>query len=104
MRSRYRTAAVAAVAAMALSLMGTAAPAQAATGQVVVFSSEFQPLTIYTDPTGCHKLPIAAHSVNNQTDTAIKVYADPLCLIQEVATIRPGYGARVQPGTGSFRA
>ncbi|MEU6743740.1 hypothetical protein [Streptosporangium sandarakinum] len=89
--------------AVALPLIGTAAPAQASTGQVVVFSNEFQPLDTYTDPTGCNRLPVTAHSVDNQTDDDIKLYADPLCLT-EVITIKPGHGAHVPPLTGSFSA
>ncbi|MEU6413255.1 hypothetical protein [Microbispora sp. NPDC046933] len=82
-------------------LLGTAIPAHAATGEVVVFSTEFQPLGIYTDPTGCTKLPIAAHSLDNQTDAPVVVYADPFCLIPGI-TVQPGYGAHLTPGSGSF--
>ncbi|MET9067782.1 hypothetical protein [Streptosporangium sandarakinum] len=89
--------------AVALPLIGTAAPAQAATGQVVVFSNEIQPLDTYTDPTGCHSLRPGAHSVDNQTDGPVKLYADPFCLT-EVITIQPGHGAHVPPSAGSFSA
>jgi hypothetical protein len=82
-------------------LIGTAIPAHSATGQVVVFSTEFQPLGIYTDPTGCTKLPIAAHSLDNQTDAEVVVYADPFCLAPGI-TVKPGYGAHPSPGSGSF--
>ncbi|MEU4576452.1 hypothetical protein [Nonomuraea sp. NPDC023979] len=93
-----------AIAATAAAIaLATAVPAQAATGQVVVFSHEFQPLAVFTDPSGCHKLPIGAHQVNNQTDGDIRIYADPLCLIPQepFSTIRPGYGAHVA-NVGSF--
>ncbi|MFI6803148.1 hypothetical protein [Streptosporangium canum] len=49
-----RTTAAALVSATALvSLLGAAGPAQASTGQVVVFSTELMPLDIYDNPTGC---------------------------------------------------
>ncbi|MEV0616377.1 hypothetical protein AB0I81_23885 [Nonomuraea sp. NPDC050404] len=90
-------------AAAALTLLGTTLPAQAATGQVVVFSTEFEPLTTYDNPTGCTKLPISAHVVNNQTDSKIQTYSDPLCMFPAL-TIPPNHGAHIMPGTASFSA
>ncbi|MFC5828785.1 hypothetical protein [Nonomuraea insulae] len=101
MMSRHRAATVLAGTA-ALALLGAAVPAQAATGQIVVFSQELVPLTTWDNPTGCHQLPMSAHQVNNQTDGDVQVHNDPLCLTPGM-TIRPGYGARVMPG-GSFSA
>jgi hypothetical protein len=84
-----------------MSLLGTAVPAQAATGQVVVFEHELIPLSVYTDPTGCTKLPMAAHVLINQTDEPVRIYADPLCLLPSL-TVLPGNGSHVAPGSGSF--
>ncbi|MEU6414051.1 hypothetical protein [Microbispora sp. NPDC046933] len=67
----------------------------------MVFSTEIQPLGIYTDPTGCTKLPITAHSLDNQTDAPVVVYADPLCLTPGI-TVNPGHGAHLPPHSGSF--
>ncbi|WP_219471106.1 hypothetical protein [Nonomuraea rhizosphaerae] len=95
-------ASVASVAAVATaSLLGAALPAQAATGQVVIFEVEATPLTVYTDPTGCKKLPLGAHVLNNQTDRPVRIYGDPLCL-GPFMTVQPGYGSHVQAGSGSF--
>ncbi|MBF9069250.1 hypothetical protein [Streptacidiphilus fuscans] len=94
------------------ALVGLAAgPAQAATGQVVVFSTELQPLDIYQNPTGCQKLPPLSHVVDNLTDSTIRVYADPFCTIPAslpgsgggVGTLAAGYGTHVS-GVGSFSA
>ncbi|MFB4277339.1 hypothetical protein ACBJ59_18765 [Nonomuraea sp. MTCD27] len=52
MMPRHRTAA-------AFGLLGTALPAQAATGQVVVFSIEVQELTTWDNPTGSHIPPVS---------------------------------------------
>ncbi|MGW5263485.1 hypothetical protein ACWEQG_21150 [Microbispora sp. NPDC004025] len=100
MRTRFPLVTLAAGCALA-GLLGTAMPAHAATGQVVVFSTEHQPLDIYTDPTGCYKLRITAHSLDNQTDAPVAVYADPFCLTPGI-TVQPGYGAHLTPGSGSF--
>ncbi len=79
------------------------APAQAAVGQVVVFATELQPLTVYTDPDGCRTLPPAAHVLDNLTDRPIRHYAAPGCL-GPYLTIQPGYGSHVQGLGGSFSA
>lgn len=101
---RLTTPLAALATAAAVATVGlAAAPAQAAaTGQVVVFSTEFQPLDVYTDPDGCHKLPITSHVVDNLTDQPIKIYGDPFCLTPGL-TIAPGYGSHVS-GVGSFSA
>ncbi|MFF0393466.1 hypothetical protein ACFYS8_32930 [Kitasatospora sp. NPDC004615] len=91
----------------AASVLGLAAPAPAATrsanGQVVVFSTELQPLDVYSNPSGCQQLPTAAHVLSNQTDAPVRVYGNPLCLGPSV-TVQPGYGTHVPGGAGSFSA
>ncbi|MDQ3786171.1 MAG: hypothetical protein M3422_02875 [Actinomycetota bacterium] len=80
-----------------------AAPAAAdpATGEIVVFSSEFTALTVVENPDGCHKLPFDAHVLANQTDKAVVVHGDPFCFTPGL-TVAPGYGSHVMPGSGAF--
>ncbi|MFE8935986.1 hypothetical protein ACFYNX_00625 [Streptomyces sp. NPDC007872] len=86
------------------SMLGTAAPAPAdAVGEVVVFSTEAQPLDVYRDPAGCQRLPTVAHVLTNRTDKPVKVYGNPFCLGPSL-TVQPGYGTRVPGGAGSFSA
>ncbi|MFE0461786.1 hypothetical protein ACFW1A_21305 [Kitasatospora sp. NPDC058965] len=94
----------------AATLIGVAAaPAQAATGQVVVYASQLEPLTVYQDPQGCKQLPPLAHVLNNQTDSTVVVYADRWCTVPftenalTLGELKPGYGTHVT-GAGSFRA
>jgi hypothetical protein len=75
----------------------------AATGRVVVFSTELQELDIRENPEGCQKLPAAAHVLINETDEVVNTYGDPLCMTPGLS-VQPGYGAHVAPGTGSFSA
>ena len=83
-------------------MMGiTATPAQAATGQVVVFSTELTPVTVYENPRGCKAFPPLAHVLNNQTDKPVRIHGDPLCLTPGM-TVLPGYGMHVPEGFGSF--
>ncbi|MFF7159537.1 hypothetical protein [Streptomyces sp. NPDC008139] len=98
------------IAMAAVAVVGLAAtPAQAATGQVVVFSVEGQPLKVYQDPTGCQRLPVTAHVLDNLTDQPVKVFADPFCTLPAtlptsgVGVLPPGYGTHVT-GVGSFSA
>ncbi|MGW5348913.1 hypothetical protein ACWERV_00150 [Streptomyces sp. NPDC004031] len=105
---RLTTTAAALAAAAAVTL--TATPAHAATpGQVVVFSTELQPLDVYQNPTGCTRLPALAHVIDNLTPQPIKVYADPFCTIPAtlptsgLGILPPGYGSHVT-GAGSFSA
>lgn len=77
--------------------------ALAASGQVTVFETEVQQLTTYDEPSGCHKLPEAAHVLNNQTDEPVRIYADPLC-VGPGLVVEPGHGSHVAPGSGSFSA
>jgi hypothetical protein len=68
-----------------------------------LLETEMQQLTTYENPDGCHKLPLAAHVLNNQTDEPVRIYGDPLCLGPSV-TVEPGHGSHVPPGSGSFSA
>ncbi|RKE18153.1 hypothetical protein BX266_1436 [Streptomyces sp. TLI_171] len=89
------------------SVLGLAAPAPAAvrsaSGDVVVFSTEAQPLDVYRDPAGCQQLPPVAHVLTNQTDRPVKVYGNPFCL-GPALVVQPGYGTHVPGGAGSFSA
>ncbi|MYV71275.1 hypothetical protein GT043_36185 [Streptomyces sp. SID2131] len=86
------------------SMLGTAAPALAdAVGEVVVFSTEAQPLDVYRDPAGCQRLPTVAHVLTNRTDKPVKVYGNPFCLGPSL-TVQPGYGTHVPGGARSFSA
>lgn len=96
-----RIAAVLLAAAALGSAPGIASAA--ASGEVTVFQTEFQQLTTYEDPDGCHKLPAAAHVLTNGTDEPVRIYADPFCAGPSVA-VQPGYGSHVAPGSGSFSA
>ncbi|MFF5405161.1 hypothetical protein ACFY8K_19060 [Streptomyces misionensis] len=100
---RTRIALLAAASAL-LAVCATAGTAGAAEeGDVVVFRTELTPLTVYHDPHGCHKLPLDAHVLTNRTDRLVTVYGDPFCLTPGLV-VRPGYGAHVAPGSGSFSA
>lgn len=82
------------------TLSGTAS---AATGDVTVFGTEFTPLSVYENPTGCYKLPLDAHVLVNRTDQPVTVYADPFCLTPGLL-VQPGYGSHLVAGSGSFSA
>jgi hypothetical protein len=109
-----RTALALSLAAGTLAVL-TAAPALADTtptpptpapGPVVIFSTEFQPLTVYANPQGCVKLPLGAHVLANLTDKTVTTYADPFCAIPlppPFMSIKPGHGAHVSPVAGSFK-
>ncbi|RVU23677.1 hypothetical protein EOT10_16470 [Streptomyces antnestii] len=74
---------------------------RADTDQVVVFSSELLPLTVYPDPHGCTALPTVSHVLNNQTSRTVYLHADPLCLTPGIP-IQPGYGMHTGQVAGSF--
>ncbi|UQS24743.1 MULTISPECIES: hypothetical protein [Amycolatopsis] len=93
--------AAAAVALAIPAVISGAGTAAAATGRVVVFETEFQQLTVYEDPSGCHKLPVASHVLVNLTDATVRTYGDPLCLTPSLI-VQPGFGTHVAPLTGSF--
>jgi hypothetical protein len=94
-------AVTASVAGGVLVVVGAAVPASAAQGQVVVFSTENAPLDKYDDPSGCNRLPDAAHVLDNLTDKPVTIYGDPQCL-SPGAVVDPGYGSHVPAGSGSF--
>lgn len=99
-----RTRAVLISLVAASAVFGLAGSAQAAaTGDVVVFSTEVQPLDVYRDPTGCQQLPTVAHVLNNQTDRPVRVYGNPFCVGPSVV-VQPGHGTHVPGGAGSFSA
>ncbi|MDQ0989268.1 hypothetical protein [Streptomyces sp. V3I7] len=91
------------VAAGAVLSSAGAAPAaeRAADGDVVIFSTEVQPLDVIHDPAGCKTLPLAAHVLANRTDGPVKVYGNPFC-VGPALTVQPGYGTHVPGGAGSF--
>jgi hypothetical protein len=92
----------AAVIAVATTLaVAVPAVAESASGKVIVFSTEVTELTVWEDPAGCVKLPVAAHVLVNQTDKDVKVYGDPFC-ISPGLTVAPGFGSHVAPGSGAF--
>lgn len=94
-------------------LIATAAPARAAetersaehaNGQIIVFATELQRATVFTDPSGCQRLPLGAHVVVNLTDRPAKLYADPLCNVPVAPflVVKPGYGSHVS-AVGSLK-
>ncbi|MET9374720.1 hypothetical protein ABZX98_11300 [Streptomyces sp. NPDC002992] len=78
-------------------------PASASDGTVTVFRTEVQPLAVYENPSGCHRLPGTAHVLANATDGPVRIYGDPFCLGPSLE-VAPGHGAHVAPGSGSFGA
>lgn len=99
MRAFRSALAVAGAALLTVVLSG--GPASAAAGEVVVFQTEVQPLKVYENPDGCQKLPLTAHVLNNRTDKPVVIHADPFCATPGI-TVKPGHGAHVAPGSGSF--
>jgi hypothetical protein len=91
---------LAATLAMTALLAVVPPPAQAATGRVVVFSTEFTPVKVYEDPNGCNKLPSDSHVLVNLTGAKVVVHGDPLCL-SPGPVVEPEYGSHVS-GSGSF--
>lgn len=94
--------------AMAALVLGSlflgAAPAHAATGEVVVFTTEFEDLVRYTDPVsgGCVRLPATAHVLVNLTDADVSLHAGPWCTGSGV-TVEPDRGWHAPPsGLFSF--
>ncbi|WP_240509850.1 hypothetical protein [Streptomyces malaysiense] len=90
-----------AVAAATLGLAGSARAA--ASGDVVVFSTEVQPLDVYHDPAGCRRLPALAHVLSNLSDQPVRIYGNPFCLGPSLV-VQPGFGTHVPGGAGSFSA
>jgi hypothetical protein len=96
-----RISALIAVGVAGLLMGAMAVPAQASTGQVVVFSTEITPLKTYENPEGCYSLPPLAHVLDNQTDAPVQIHPDPFCVTPGV-TVLPGFGMHVPSGYGSF--
>jgi hypothetical protein len=98
---------VSAAAALAVAVGGTvtgAAPAYAATGEVVVFTTEFENLRHYPDPPSgsCHRLPETAHVLVNLTDANVRMHAGPGCFGPGVV-VAPDRGWHAPPsGLFSF--
>lgn len=87
--------------AAVLGLLLSPGSALAATGEVVVFGTEVEPLTTYDNPSGCYKLPMTAHVLVNKTDGPVQIYGDPFCMSPSLS-IQPGFGSHVASGSGSF--
>jgi hypothetical protein len=103
MRAQGFLATIAVAGAVAVLPMGTANAAPvAATGTVIVFSTEFQQLDRYENPTGCISMPPLAHIVVNLTNRSLSAYALPGCAGPPVFAIRPNYGVHTA-GFGSVR-
>lgn len=90
--------------ASVILLAPLAPPAQAATGQVAVFSVEFLPLETYENPRGCKVLPAGAHVLANLTDGDVTIFSDQLCLTPAMVTVPAGYGTHVPSLGAAFRA
>ncbi len=105
MRTSVRAKAIlVALAAAGAAVLGLTAPARAAaSGDVVVFSTEAQPLDVYRDPAGCQRLPALAHVLSNLSDQPVRIYGNPFCLGPSLV-VQPGYGTHVPGGAGSFAA
>jgi hypothetical protein len=84
---------VGAVAAAAAAVVLGAGPVHAATGDVIVFTTEFEEITTYQDPGSgsCTRLPATAHVVINRTDSDVFIHGGPFC---------SGPGALVAPEHG----
>ncbi|TLS47624.1 hypothetical protein FE633_03830 [Streptomyces montanus] len=94
-------------AATAGLVVGTAVPALAQNAtdddKVVVFTTEIDKLHTYSDPQGCHRLPLAAHTLNNHTSGIVYLYPDPFCTSVGIP-ILPEHGMHTPPVGGSFSA
>ncbi|MEV6872105.1 hypothetical protein [Amycolatopsis sp. NPDC051128] len=84
-------------------LMSASPAAGAATGEVVVFTSEFVPLDVYENPEGCYALPEGAHVLANRTDGPVLVYGTPECFGVPIVTVEASWGTHVPPAAASFR-
>jgi hypothetical protein len=84
-------------------LVPLAPAAQAAIGEVAVFSSELLPLKVYENPRQCNPLPVGAHVLVNLTNRTIVIHGDPWCLTPGLE-VKEGYGSHVTPAAGSFSA
>ncbi|RKS09722.1 hypothetical protein DFP74_5464 [Nocardiopsis sp. Huas11] len=87
--------------AAATVLIGTG-PAQAATGEVIVFTTELEELTTYQDPASgsCMALPATAHVVINRTDADVYIHPGRTCFLPGVQ-VAPDHGWHAPP-SGMF--
>lgn len=101
----FRNARLLLAATAAIAIVGIPAPAASAatSDQVLIFSTEFEPVTKYESPSGCHRAPATAHVLVNDTAGPVRVYGDPFCLTPSLV-VQPGHGTHIPPGTGSFSA
>lgn len=99
---RFTTVLFGTLTAVAL-VLSTAPAASAATGEVVVFSTEVVPLDVFKDPDGCYRLPEGAHVLANRTDREVEVYAAPRCFGIPIVTVEENRGSHVPPAAASFR-
>ncbi|MEU1722592.1 hypothetical protein [Nonomuraea sp. NPDC005692] len=102
MKSRLAFAALTA-AAVTVSPLAAAAPALAAGGEVVVYTTALQPLFVYANPNGCHNLPPDPHQIYNRTNGDVRLYAFPGCIGPVAWILKPDYGVDTPP-IGSFSA
>ncbi|MBW4718455.1 hypothetical protein [Saccharothrix obliqua] len=97
---RFATLVLAALATTAL----TAPVANAAAGEVIVYTAEVVPVAVFKDPKGCHAVPNGAHVLVNRTDEEVEVYGVPGCLGLPILAVEKSYGSHVPPAAASFRA
>jgi hypothetical protein len=91
--------------ALAVTVGGAASAAEpkpASTGKIIIFSTEFQPLDQYKDPSGCLQMPALAHIIVNLTDRDVTAYGFPGCVGPSIFTVKPGFGIHTA-GFGSVR-
>ncbi|ASU82555.1 hypothetical protein CDO52_06945 [Nocardiopsis gilva YIM 90087] len=79
--------------AAAVTVLISAGPVHAATGEIIVFTTEFEEITVYQDPASgsCRRLPATAHTVINRTDADVFIHAGTSCF---------GPGVQVAPDRG----
>ncbi|MDA0567818.1 hypothetical protein LG943_26360 [Streptomonospora sp. S1-112] len=96
MRTLFSALAAAALTgAFTLAAAGTA---HAATGEVVVFKTEFEDLDVHENPApGCYSLPGTAHVLINRTDTEVVIHANSLCFGPGI-TVQSDRGWHAPPG------
>ncbi len=99
---RFATVLLGALAATAFTVpIGPVA--DAAVGEVVVFSAEFEPLVVFENPDGCYEIPTRAHVLTNRTDTPVTIHAKPGCLGFPIMTVDEDSGSRLPSAAASFR-
>ncbi|HWE88244.1 MAG TPA: hypothetical protein VG317_02120 [Pseudonocardiaceae bacterium] len=91
-----------ALAAMMGGSASAAEPKPVATDKIIIFSTEFQPLDQYENPSGCLQMPPLAHIIVNLTDKPVTAYGFPGCVGPSIFTVKPGFGIHTA-GFGSVR-